>query len=267
MGNHNNSNLFNRAFLGEAPFTTIYYNGREFLFLKDHLNRLYEATHFVFGYPLPKKVSNEIKEKLNILVKDKNFPLGIRITLYKIAAYEGLLSDKKGEIKVSFSSKKLNKRVLKPVVIKVSKRLLFETLKPSYVKIGSYFETILELKKLKEKGPADLLFLDHKKNICECSTSNIFFIKGNTIYTPSLNSLVLDGITRKNVISFLKKKRLKIIEKKIPLKELKSMKSAFLTNSLTGIRDISQIGLKKFNYDDDFYKQIKDEFNLLLKGK
>ena len=59
--------------------------------------------------------------------------------------------------------------------------------------------------------------LDLYGNVCETTSSNIFFIKGNIVETPDADCF-LNGITRKEVIKLCKRNKLKIKEKKIGLK-------------------------------------------------
>ena len=66
--------------------------------------------------------------------------------------------------------------------------------------------------------------------------SNIFFADSNCIYTPSLSSNILPGITRDLLITKIKENGLKVEEGKYTLDDLKSAKYAFghsrlITNS------------------------------------
>ena len=50
--------------------------------------------------------------------------------------------------------------------------------------------------------------LDENKNVCETTSSNIFFIRKKTLYTPRPDNFI-DGITRKLFLVYVKKIKLK----------------------------------------------------------
>ena len=58
--------------------------------------------------------------------------------------------------------------------------------------------------------------LDVKNNICETTSSNIFFIKKNRVLTPKPENF-LNGITRQEVIKICKNNKIKFVEKKLIL--------------------------------------------------
>ncbi len=56
----------------------------------------------------------------------------------------------------------------------------------------------------------DLILLDHQDHISECTSSNIFWKKGSTYYTPSLATGCIDGVMRKHIINTLEKNQTSI---------------------------------------------------------
>ena len=62
-----------------------------------------------------------------------------------------------------------------------------------------------------------------------------------TLCTPSLASGCLAGITRKVILDFAKKKKLRICEGKFTLQDLGAAQEAFLTNSLMGVMPIRAV--------------------------
>jgi len=99
--------------------------------------------------------------------------------------------------------------------------------------------------------------LCYKKNILESGTSNIFFIKDNTIYSPSKN--IYKGVT----YNFFKKKLGKITNKVIPVNSLNNYDEILLIGSgkaVTSVETIKEInwkrkGLKYYKILSNFYKK------------
>ena len=65
------------------------------------------------------------------------------------------------------------------------------------VKTLYYFNTLSLQKKLRQYSAVDVLY--HTDRISEASRANLFFVKGDRVYTPA--SDILKGITRKRVLS------------------------------------------------------------------
>ena len=103
---------------------------------------------------------------------------------------------------------------------------------------------------VKTKGYDQVLWLDavEHKYIQEVGTMNIFFKIEDKFITPELDGCVLDGITRKSVISLLKDQGFEVEERKITIDEIKqasengTLKEAFGTGTAVGIAYIESIG-------------------------
>ena len=77
--------------------------------------------------------------------------------------------------------------------------------------------------------------------ITEASHSNIFFVKGETVYTHPADENILNGITREIVIQLCKDNDIKFVEEAISNEDIAKMDEAFLTGTSTQIATIKQI--------------------------
>ena len=112
------------------------------------------------------------------------------------------------------------------------------------------------------------MFIDEKKNIVEGTMTNIFFVKGKTLFTPRLLDYGINGIMREVVLENYDKffDKIKITEiKKTSINEFDQM---FLTNSLLKIVPVRKIGKHKYSIFDntrriiEHYQSAKNlEFN------
>lgn len=105
---------------------------------------------------------------------------------------------------------------------------------------GYYINSILATLDAKKRGYDEAILLDYKGFVAEGPGENIFIVKKNILYTPKLGS-ILPGITRKTVMELAKDLKIKVIEKDITLKELKSADEIFFTGTAAEITPISQI--------------------------
>lgn len=112
-----------------------------------------------------------------------------------------------------------------------------------YNKTANYGECILEKRNAVAKGYDDSLFCNEKGEVCECATSNIFFVSDKKIYTPHLNCGILPGTIRRMIMEKNDVKEVHLFPK-----DIEEMEGAFVTNSIMGIMPITQI-------QDRFYER------------
>ena len=77
--------------------------------------------------------------------------------------------------------------------------------------------------------------------IREATRSNIFVVEGRCLVTPSLDGPLLPGVMRGLVLERAASLAMEIIEGPLPLKRIRSVDEAFLTNSVRGIRPIARL--------------------------
>lgn len=205
---------------GEGLFETMLVHNNNILFLKEHIKRLNEGLKII---GINKKIEEEeviaalgkLKSKdgvLKLVVSEKNNVFAWRKNNYTVDMYN------RG-FKLKISKLKRNK---------------YST--TTYLKSLNYLDNILENKKCKEEGYNEVIFLNTDNEITEGSISNIFFIKNNIIYTPSVDCGLLDGTIRKYIL-----KNYTVLQGKFSKKELMEADEVFLTNSVMGIMRVSEI--------------------------
>jgi len=94
-----------------------------------------------------------------------------------------------------------------------------------------------ELKYHKDKyGSYDVVFLNENGNLTEGSFNNIFLKRGEYLYTPSLDSGVLNGTLRQ---SLLRDPTVKLIEKYLTPADVQAADRIYMGNSVRGLREVT----------------------------
>ena len=93
----------------------------------------------------------------------------------------------------------------------------------------------------------DALLLNAEGGICDATIANIFLIKDEIIYTPSLNQGCIAGIMRKNIIDVLKASNYVIVEGKLGVEDMLAADEVFLSNSIYNIRWVQSVEDKKYS--------------------
>lgn len=125
-------------------------------------------------------------------------------------------------------------------------------------KTTNYFENIYSKNYANNNGFDDAIFLNHKNNILETSISNIFFIKGNTIFTPKGSLYFLKGIIREKIINICKINNINLIETIINIDTIKEFDFCFISNSLVDIIKVNKIDDVFFNKESKLFNKLKD---------
>jgi branched-chain amino acid aminotransferase len=109
--------------------------------------------------------------------------------------------------------------------------------------IGNYAGAMLPAKITKAKGFNECIYLDARENkyIEEVGAANFFCVKGHTLVTPKLGS-ILPGITRKSVMQIAQEVMgMQVVEKNVSVEETLSADEAFCSGTAAVISPIGSI--------------------------
>ncbi len=87
----------------------------------------------------------------------------------------------------------------------------------------------------------EVLMLNSAGFVAEGLMSNIFLVENNTLVTPSIDTGILDGITREVVIDLAKSLEIRVDERLVNVDELFNCSECFLTRTSAGIVPVRKI--------------------------
>lgn len=111
----------------------------------------------------------------------------------------------------------------------------------TYIKSLNYGDNILEKQASMKQGFDEPIFLNSKGMITEGATSNIFFVKEEKIYTPSVECGLLPGTVRDYLLE-----KYGVRELAIYPEDIDKYDEIFVTNSLMGIMPVARFENKLF---------------------
>lgn len=220
---------------GLGLFETIAIENNKPLLLSYHLERLQNSIEtFGINQTVSKKQIEDylikhdlLHHALKIMVSDKNLLFTIRPNPYTKEQYSQGFS-------LDYSPVMRN-----------------ETSILTHHKTMNYGDCILEKRRTKLLGVDELLFLNSRGEICEGTTTNIFFVKSGIIYTPPVSCGLLPGIMRRYIIETYP-----VVEKVLHLEDISQMEECFVTNSLLGIMKVTSVSNVTFSKNDITHKCI-----------
>lgn len=112
-------------------------------------------------------------------------------------------------------------------------------------------------------GIYEIALLDDGNRITEGSKSNLFFVKGNRIYTAHAEK-VLCGITRKYVIECAREIGIQCIETDIEYAELNFYEAAFISGTSPKVLPIRKIDQVQFDPLHPTIQKIANQYDALI---
>ncbi|HEU4964049.1 MAG TPA: aminotransferase class IV [Bacilli bacterium] len=119
---------------------------------------------------------------------------------------------------------------------------------PVRVKSLNYLNSLLAYRELELRGAAEGIQLTKEGYVAEGAVSNLFFVVDGELWTPSLETGILSGVTRAWVINQVREMGVNIRERRFTLDELVGLEEAFSSSSIVGIihaKSISAVNFQK----------------------
>ncbi len=146
---------------------------------------------------------------------------------------------------------------------------------------GNYGAAMHPTAEAKRKGYDQVLWTDafEHKYVQECGTMNVFFIIGDTAYTPELESgTILNGVTRESAITLLKEAGLKVVQRSLSIDEIMiafkegKLTEVFGTGTAATISMIKELCYRDFvmNFNVEKWKvapKVKQRMTDIKEGK
>lgn len=231
----------NRAFkYGDGLFETMKVINGYPLFWKDHFQRLLfgaEVLHLEFS-------SSWLEETLLNAIEEETTDYScarVRVNIYRSGG--GKYTPETNAIKWSLEATPLDTI---PYVLPAKGISLgvyddtFVSCQPlSNAKTLNALPYVLASSYKEKAGWDDVLIKNQHGRIAEASSSNIFIIKDNKIFTPPMTEGCIDGVFRKQLMS-----KLSPIEDVIQLGTLQEADAVFITNVISGIRWVEKLSFK-----------------------
>ena len=201
------------------------------IFLEDHLDRFFRSAAYL-DLPLPATAEMIEDRVYRLIAANQVGEQNLKFILGKMAEGESVLW-------IFFAQSLYPPKSYYEEGIATS---LFhiERLDPNIKLVRSDYQKAV-LQERADKGAYELLLVDANEEITEGSRTNVFFVKGNELYTPPAKAVLL-GIVRKKVFEICANRQIPINETAIPVAWIKDAEGAFVSGTGNNVLPISKIG-------------------------
>jgi branched-chain amino acid aminotransferase len=237
--------VFDHGFLyGDGVYETLRAYGGRVLQLAEHVRRLERSASYIHLHlPLsPDRIADLIRKSLRQNGLEDAY---IRITVSRGAGEIGLdpalcktptlviLAKPFEPYPASFYNDGVS------ITIVRTRRNLSEAIPPQ-VKSLNFLNNILAKIEASAAGAHEGVMLNHRDELTEGATSNLFLVCKGQLLTPSIDCGILDGITRRLVLQFADDLGIPVQETRLRAQDLYDSDECFLTNTTQEIMPVKQ---------------------------
>ncbi len=253
-------NYKNRAFqYGDGFFETMIYDGDKVRFYEDHFQRITSAIE-VFNFSTPDKFTKDTLYKNLVNLVEKNaLTSGARIKLMIYRSEGGFFAPEYNDFELLVTAVPRNIDVET-----VKQKVDFYDEYPVQKTPVSAFKTMSALPYVfagmfaKRHNLDDVVLLNENGFIAECLYTNIYWIKDNELYTPSVNTGCVSGVMRKQILTSANACSINVHEGEFTQEDL--IEADFVFNSnVTGFFILNHVQPKTYKTDHPVFETLKED--------
>ncbi|TGL63158.1 branched-chain amino acid transaminase [Leptospira ognonensis] len=134
---------------------------------------------------------------------------------------------------------------------------------------GGYVNSALAKSEAVQNGLDEAIFLDSRGFVSEGSAENIFLVRNNEISTPSIVSSILEGITRKSILTIASDLGIKVTERDISRSELYIADEIFFSGTGVQVAWVKEVDRRKIAAGQigSITKQLQTLFFQIVRGE
>jgi branched-chain amino acid aminotransferase len=114
------------------------------------------------------------------------------------------------------------------------------------VKVTSWLNNVWHLAEAQKQGWSEVVLLNERSEVAECTTANIFSVKDGIVATPPLSSGCLEGVTRSVLLEIAPRNGVPMIERALTPDDLFAAEEVFITSTNRSLLGVSEIAGHKY---------------------
>ena len=128
-------------------------------------------------------------------------------------------------------------------------------------KILSWAMNLTWLETAQRRGFDEVILLNERGEVAECTSANLFIANGNQVWTPPLSSGCLPGITRELLLGPVRAEGIEIGEKPLLPAELEAADEVFITSTTRDLLPVLEIEGRKVGTGKDARLALQKAFS------
>jgi branched-chain amino acid aminotransferase len=128
-------------------------------------------------------------------------------------------------------------------------------------KILSWAMNLTWLEEAQAKGFDEVILLNERGEVAECTSANIFVAEGNRVWTPPLSSGCLPGVTRELLLSEVKSPAYPVGEKTLMPADLEKADAVFITSTTRDLLPVGEIEGRRLEPRGEAREALQEAFS------
>jgi branched-chain amino acid aminotransferase len=134
------------------------------------------------------------------------------------------------------------------------------------IKRTAMLENLLALEEARSRDFSEALMVNERGEVVGAAAANVFWAEAGELFTPSVGTGCIAGVTRGFVIEIARRLSLSVIEGGFPIQRLLDATEVFLTSTARGIVPVSSFDLKHYGPEQAWMSRAIDrEFQKLIR--
>jgi branched-chain amino acid aminotransferase len=240
--------VFDHGFLyGDGVYETIRSYGEKIFMRDQHLARLHRSAEAI-GLAIPKRDWPSLlhESMTRNEVGNDQTDAYIRITVSRGTGDIGLDPALCPNPTIVIITKPLKSppperyREGVSLIVAKTRRNLASALDPQ-IKATNFLNNIQAKREAIAAGAFDSVLLNWESHVTECTVSNVFFIRAGRLCTPALTCGILDGITRRVILTLAQEEHIPIDEGRFGVEALQRAEECFLSNTTMEVMPVATL--------------------------
>lgn len=246
--------LSNRSFrYGDGFFETIRCSHTQPLWWPYHFQRIHRSAGLLKMVLPDSFTQQKTEEQIHELLDSNKLNKGARLRLSFFRAPGGFYKPQNNSVEYIMETEELesDKYSLNKAGLNVG---VYSQLRKACNMLGGIKSCSAQLYVMaslyaEEKNWNDAVILNETGHVAEATSSNIFMVSGNTVYTPDLDQACVDGVMRRVILDIGNKHGYKFVECAILPDDLLKADEVFITNAIKGIQWVKGIKNKRYYHE------------------
>jgi branched-chain amino acid aminotransferase len=111
----------------------------------------------------------------------------------------------------------------------------------SGAKVTSWGANLTWYEEAHENGFDEVVLLNERGHVSECTSANIFAVEGNAVWTPPLSDGCLPGVTRELLLTEIRAPGITVGERELTLEHLRAADEVFITSTTRDLLPVVSI--------------------------
>jgi branched-chain amino acid aminotransferase len=131
-------------------------------------------------------------------------------------------------------------------------------------KVTSWLQNIWLAEQAHARGFEDMVLVNERDEVAECTAGNLFCVKAGSVFTPPLSTGCLAGVSRQILLGEAERIGISISEHVMGLEEFLDSDEIFITSTTRQVQPVSHIEQREFVHEGEVTRALAKLFDHLV---